>query len=233
MFGGSGRGCVHSLGLNLTFRFLAETSLAKGETGVAASRLSRGSTGSLATVQLLISIVVNGQVSVWSWIMLLRLWLAVSILLGLSTGVVADEDEDARDMCGKHMSRHCPPGTLARSTACQNDPFLACPTEALSDYVSAVQVFGNLEAIVPPEIVSEQRSKLILLRKRSGVDTFDQAVHLCRPGGSELVTVVQNSSTGVAIPSSLVADEKTKMRFWMSTACLDPEVEIKRNKTIR
>ncbi len=165
--------------------------------------------------------------------MLSRIGLAVSILLGISSGAIAGEDENFKDLCGKHMSRHCPPGTLVRTTACENDPFFACPTEALSDYVSKVQIIGNLEAILPPGIMSEQAGEIILLRKRAGVDTFDKAVHLCRPGGDEVVTVIQNSSTGVAIPSSLVADERTKMRFWMSTACLDPEVEIKRSKTTR
>ena len=120
----------------------------------------------------------------------------------------------------------CFSGTKVISYATKGDPYFACPTAELSDYLAVVGGFmamsytlsGRFPNISPktgePEYEGKTAEIIKQYRIAAGVRTFDQAAALCRDGkhGQKLI-VANNPKDGYS--AWVAVDGKPTENFWV------------------
>lgn len=126
----------------------------------------------------------------------------------------------------------CAVGTRVTSYASADDPFFACPTAELSDYISTVHGFvemsyhatGRFPSVSPvtgePELDAVADAMIRRHRTAARVATFDQAVAMCKKGRHRQRLIIAKSPT--ASMSALVFEQgKPSDTFWVPKANLD------------
>lgn len=126
----------------------------------------------------------------------------------------------AATMCSPE---NCPAGSKVTTFADRKNPFFACPSREISDYIGTVLGLLALQGsmgVMPnlspetgePEFTGETESMVSDLRKLAHVHTFDEAASQCKPGRSGLHATVLNNETGAI--SLWVVQDHTKKSFW-------------------
>ncbi|MRW88828.1 hypothetical protein GJ699_02385 [Duganella sp. FT80W] len=150
------------------------------------------------------------------------------IIFALASSTCVAADADINDAC--HI-KVCSAGDRAITYFKKDDPYYACASKELSEYVNfviglvstSIQFTGQMPAISPktgePEYLdgkdgpNKTRMILDLLRKKAGVATLDQAMAQCTKGSPNIrVSVMNNPADSQAI---WVIADKSKKSFWM------------------
>lgn len=136
---------------------------------------------------------------------------------------------DPQKVCG--MGAACNAGSEVITYADKSNPFYACPTRELSDYLgtvigllsmqTAMGAAPNLSPVTgEPEWTGETESLVKELRDKAHVRSFDQAAAQCRRGRSGIRAVVLNHETGAT--SIWVQEKNSKRSFWAVASAFSP-----------
>jgi hypothetical protein len=135
------------------------------------------------------------------------------------------------------LAKKCSAGDKAITYASKQDPYYACPTRELASYTNFVlglvaaqyEFTGTLPNISDktgePEYVdqggkpNETRLMLDSLRGSAKVQSFDQAVAMCKQGGSKIPVTIMNAPSDEIVV--WVRDERHSQSFWMPKSSLD------------
>lgn len=125
----------------------------------------------------------------------------------------------------------CSVGDKGITYVSKSEPYYACPTRELVDYISTVigLVSMTIELTGEPPNISDKtgepeyldtedgpnKTRLMLdsLRNKAKVVTFDEAIAMCSEGVGKIQVSVLNSSKDEF--TIFVMDKKTKNTFWM------------------
>lgn len=130
----------------------------------------------------------------------------------------------AVDMDKSCSSQECNVGDALLTYAVKSDPYYACPTRELSEYVNGVMglvsitysMTGKFPNVSPatgePEFQGETKTLIDIWRSDAGVRTLDEASEKCRDGKNKVqVTLMNTPDEGISV---WVVDQK-KSAFWL------------------
>lgn len=130
----------------------------------------------------------------------------------------------AVDMGKSCTAQQCNVGDAVVTYAAKSDPYYACPTRELSEYVNGIMglvsltysMTGKFPNVSPrtgePEYQGETKDLIDLWRSDAGVKTLDEASAKCRDGKNKLPVVVMNTpDQGMSV---WVVDQK-QATFWL------------------
>ncbi|WP_435607723.1 hypothetical protein [Pseudomonas knackmussii] len=130
----------------------------------------------------------------------------------------------AADLSKSCMTVECNVGDHVVTYAEKSDPYYACPTRELSEYVNgtmglvsmAYTMTGKFPNVSPttgePEFQGESKAMLDNWREAAKVSTLDEASSQCDPGKNKVQAMLLNSPDGGI--SVWVADKQQKT-FWL------------------
>ncbi|WP_428310962.1 hypothetical protein [Hydrocarboniphaga sp.] len=150
---------------------------------------------------------------------------AAVVLASASSFVAAAEPEPC-------TSQSCKAGSHARTFADKSDPYYACPSKELSDYITAVIGITalNLAAGTLPNVSDETgepelsgKAKAVVdgYRSEARVHSLDEAVARCEPGANKRSVTVLNMPASPSAISAYVLDESRHKTYWLPIAHLD------------
>jgi hypothetical protein len=134
-----------------------------------------------------------------------------------------------QNVCG--MGPPCRAGSQVVTYADKANPFYACPTRELSDYIGTVMglvaaqsMLGGLPNLSPqtgePEWQGETETMVAAMRKKARVVSFDQAVSQCTKGRRGIRAVVLNHEDGAM--SIWVVAKNGSASFWAPASAFSP-----------
>jgi hypothetical protein len=150
---------------------------------------------------------------------------AAAVLLSVAHHAVAADAEQC-------TSQSCKAGTHAQTFADKSDPYYACPSKELSNYIETVIGFTSLatasgstpnisDTTGEPEFTGATQSVVEGFRLEAKVHSFDEATALCDAGTNKRAVTVLNMPTATTALSAYVMDDSRKKTFWMPISHLD------------
>ena len=150
---------------------------------------------------------------------------AALVLAGATTTAAAAEPEQCTNLS-------CKAGSHARTFADKSDPYYACPTEALSDYIAAVIGITSIKLAAgalpnvsdktgEPELTGKTKAVVDGYRAEAKVRSLDEAVARCEPGTNKRGVTILNMPTAADAISAYVLDDSRQKTFWLPIAHLD------------
>jgi len=150
--------------------------------------------------------------------------------LACATAALGAEDRSC-------LAQSCVPGDRAITYASRTEPFHACPSAALAQYIAAVNQLVTLSIAItgkPPNISvqtgepefaddangpNKTRVTLENFRHAAQVDSYNQAVDRCTPGTTRRAVRILTTPERTSVVE--VQDEQTQAKYWMPKASLD------------
>jgi len=150
--------------------------------------------------------------------------------LGCALATHAAEDRSC-------LAQSCGPGDGALTYASRTEPFHACPSAALAQYIAAVDQIVSLSIAVtgkPPNISvqtgepeypddtggpNKTRIALENFRHAAMVDSYNQAVDRCVAGTTMRSVRILTTPEKMSVVE--VQDEESKAKYWLPKASLD------------
>jgi hypothetical protein len=134
-----------------------------------------------------------------------------------------------QNVCG--IGAPCRAGASVVTSADKADPFYACPSRELSDYIGTVIALTSFQAQMgmvanlspqtgEPEWTGSTEALVSSLRSKAHVTTFDQAADECRKGRSGIRGVVLNHEDRAM--SMWVQARNSKWSFWAPPSAFSP-----------
>lgn len=137
---------------------------------------------------------------------------------------------DPQNVCG--IGAPCRAGASVVTFADKSNPFYACPSRELSDYIGTVigltamqATMGMVANLSPktgePEWTGSTEALVSSLRSKAHVTTFDQAAAECRKGRGGIRAVVLNHEDNAL--SMWVQAKNSKWSFWAPPSAFSPD----------
>jgi hypothetical protein len=126
----------------------------------------------------------------------------------------------------------CKAGSHARTFADKSDPYYACPSKELSDYITTVIGITALNVAAgtmpnvsdktgEPELSGKSKAVVEGYRSEAKVRSLDEAVARCEAGANKRAVTILNMPVSPTAISAYVLDEARNKTFWLPIAHLD------------